>query len=91
MNKLGKSVAISSLSMGLAGGLLALGANVDHVQNQDRRACYERLDGQDQEQCLAEVRLNSNTEQVLEIGPLVGLLGAVAAGVQAYRALAKES
>jgi hypothetical protein len=90
MKKFEKAVATSTLSFALAGGMLAVGANVDHVQNEDRRACYTELDGIDQGQCLVDVSQRTNPETLLELGSMLGLLGSLAAGVQAYRALAEQ-
>jgi hypothetical protein len=91
MKKFEKAVAASALSLGLAGGMVAVGASVDSIQNQDRRACYADLDGTEQNQCLSEVSLNTGSESLLQLGVAAGIIAAVAAGVQAYRALDKMS
>lgn len=90
MKKFEKAVSVSVLSLGLAGGMLAVGAHVEHVQDEDRLACYTQLDGEERDACLTDVSQSTTTEQLLEIGALAGIIGAVAAGVQAYRSLAKE-
>jgi hypothetical protein len=91
MKKFEKAVAVSAISMGIAGGMLAVEAHVEHVFNTDKRDCYTQLDAKQQNACLADLSSGSSSEQLLEVGAIAGLIGAVAAGVQAYRALAKES
>lgn len=90
MKKFEKAVAVSTLSVVLTAGMYAVGAAVNHSQNGDRRACFADLNGQDQSDCLNGLSNNQASKSALELVELFGAIGALAGGVQAYRALDKE-
>ncbi|MDL2342186.1 MAG: hypothetical protein QFB87_03870 [Patescibacteria group bacterium] len=90
MNKFEKAVTTSALSMAAAAGFLALGSHTEHVATQDKQHCYELQGSSSQKACLADAEASHVGVYGSQYGMYLGLIGGLAAGVQAYRALDKQ-